>query len=66
MLAFTCTAVDFSAGYLRRFELAAAGPIMGSKDHFTGLGVFFDTYNNDVKAQVRMLVRTGMYRRIRT
>lgn len=23
-----------------------AGPIFGNRDYFTGLGIFFDTYNN--------------------
>jgi len=27
-------------------ELGELGPVFGSKDYFTGLGVFFDTYSN--------------------
>eukprot|EP00051_Salpingoeca_urceolata_P030999 m.10110 g.10110 ORF g.10110 m.10110 type:complete len:348 (+) comp3687_c0_seq1:214-1257(+) len=27
-------------------EINQAGPVFGGKDHFTGLGVFFDTYSN--------------------
>jgi len=29
-------------------ERAQPGPVFGSKDHFTGMGIFLDTYKNDV------------------
>ncbi|KAH9966287.1 legume-like lectin family-domain-containing protein [Russula compacta] len=29
-------------------ERAQPGPVFGSKDHFTGIGIFLDTYKNDL------------------
>ncbi|KAI0250088.1 legume-like lectin family-domain-containing protein [Lactifluus subvellereus] len=32
-------------------ERAQPGPVFGSKDYFTGLGIFLDTYKNDVGSE---------------
>jgi mannose-binding lectin 2 len=32
-------------------ERAQSGPVFGSKDHFTGMGIFLDTYKNDVHSE---------------
>ncbi|KAI9511461.1 legume-like lectin family-domain-containing protein [Russula earlei] len=31
-------------------EHAQPGPVFGSKDHFTGIGIFLDTYKNDLSS----------------
>jgi mannose-binding lectin 2 len=31
-------------------ERAQPGPVFGSKDHFTGIGIFLDTYKNDLES----------------
>ncbi|KAI0295303.1 legume-like lectin family-domain-containing protein [Russula brevipes] len=33
-------------------ERAQPGPVFGSKDHFTGLGIFLDTYKNDLDSDL--------------
>ncbi|KAI0001053.1 legume-like lectin family-domain-containing protein [Russula vinacea] len=32
-------------------ERAQPGPVFGSKDHFTGIGIFLDTYKNDLESE---------------
>ncbi|KAH9042782.1 legume-like lectin family-domain-containing protein [Lactarius pseudohatsudake] len=32
-------------------ERAQTGPVFGSKDHFTGIGIFLDTYKNDLHSE---------------
>ncbi|KAI0292819.1 concanavalin A-like lectin/glucanase domain-containing protein [Russula brevipes] len=33
-------------------DRAQPGPVFGSKDHFTGLGIFLDTYKNDLDSDL--------------
>ena len=41
--------VFLQAFWYTRSEEALTGPVFGSRDQWTGLGVFFDSFDNDAQ-----------------